>query len=120
MTQYLAVNSDYPDLFNVSQDRAGAFVASQRGLDVNLCVERNPIISQCHNGLSGQVPTSHFIRADHKMSMEDTTAYDSMCAAFAEMRGCDFWKADEKFANTAQQLRRRLMNVKFFTLVDRL
>lgn len=33
--------------------------------------------------------------------------YDSTYAALAEVRGCDFWTADEKFANAAKQLRRQ-------------
>ena len=33
--------------------------------------------------------------------------YDSTYAALAEARGCDFWTADEKFANAAKQLRRQ-------------
>ena len=31
--------------------------------------------------------------------------YDATYAALAEARGCDFWTADEKFANAAKQLR---------------
>ena len=33
--------------------------------------------------------------------------YDSTYAALAQARGCDFWTADEKFANAAKQLRRQ-------------
>ncbi len=33
--------------------------------------------------------------------------YDSTYAALAEARGCDFWTADEKFANAAKQNRRQ-------------
>lgn len=36
-----------------------------------------------------------------------TPVYDSTYAALAEARGCDFWTADEKFANAAKQLRRQ-------------
>ena len=36
-----------------------------------------------------------------------TPVYDSTYAALAEVRGCDFWTADEKFANAAKQLRRQ-------------
>ncbi len=50
-----------------------------------------------------------------------TPVYDSTYAALAEARGCDFWTADEKFANAAKQLRRQpdgtmaptLSNVRF-------
>jgi predicted nucleic acid-binding protein len=33
--------------------------------------------------------------------------YDATYAALAEARGCDFWTADEKFANAAKQVRRQ-------------
>ena len=33
--------------------------------------------------------------------------YDSTYAALAEARGCDFWTADEKFANAAKQVKRQ-------------
>lgn len=33
--------------------------------------------------------------------------YDSTYAALAEARGCEFWTADEKFANAAKQVRRQ-------------
>ncbi len=36
-----------------------------------------------------------------------TPVYDSTYAALAETRGCDFWTADEKFANAAKQPRRQ-------------
>ncbi len=36
-----------------------------------------------------------------------TPVYDSTYAALAEARGCDFWTADEKFANAAKQVRRQ-------------
>ncbi len=36
-----------------------------------------------------------------------TPVYDSTYAALAETRGCDFWTADEKFANAAKQNRRQ-------------
>ena len=38
--------------------------------------------------------------------LDQPSVYDATYAALAELRGCDFWTADKRFANAAHQNRR--------------